>query len=105
MLRSKTLFSAVTIAAVIAAPPRSEEHTSELQSRFDLVCRLLLEKKKHRARVLPRRLPAMATDRSTADPADRRGSRLRRLARWPRLHLSPPAGWSLNRWPAGHAAP
>src|SRR5699024_4266993 len=25
---------------------RSEEHTSELQSRFDLVCRLLLEKKK-----------------------------------------------------------
>src|SRR5207249_11935049 len=24
--------------------PRSEEHTSELQSRFDLVCRLLLEK-------------------------------------------------------------
>src|SRR6266704_2133435 len=29
---------------------RSEEHTSELQSRFDLVCRLLLEKKKERAR-------------------------------------------------------
>src|SRR5438105_11811568 len=32
-----------------AAPPRpgiSEEHTSELQSRVDLVCRLLLEKKK-----------------------------------------------------------
>src|SRR5699024_12839041 len=26
-------------------PTRSEEHTSELQSRFDLVCRLLLEKK------------------------------------------------------------
>src|SRR2546429_2674288 len=32
---------------VIAAPPsRSEEHTSELQSRLHLVCRLLLEKKK-----------------------------------------------------------
>src|SRR5207249_5743611 len=28
---------------------RSEEHTSELQSRFDLVCRLLLEKKNVRA--------------------------------------------------------
>src|SRR5438067_10221543 len=27
------------------SPSRSEEHTSELQSRFDLVCRLLLEKK------------------------------------------------------------
>src|SRR5699024_11880122 len=29
---------------------RSEEHTSELQSRFDLVCRLLLEKKKRQNR-------------------------------------------------------
>src|SRR5690349_23894223 len=29
-----------------ARAPRSEEHTSELQSRRDLVCRLLLEKKK-----------------------------------------------------------
>src|SRR5687768_17668022 len=28
--------------------PRSEEHTSELQSRLHLVCRLLLEKKKRR---------------------------------------------------------
>src|SRR5437868_12866013 len=37
--------------AIVKKPPRrgdkrSEEHTSELQSRFDLVCRLLLEKKK-----------------------------------------------------------
>src|SRR5438067_8550118 len=31
-------------------PARSEEHTSELQSRFDLVCRLLLEKKKKNSR-------------------------------------------------------
>src|SRR2546428_8029252 len=29
-------------------PGRSEEHTSELQSRSDLVCRLLLEKKKNK---------------------------------------------------------
>src|SRR2546422_2826200 len=29
-----------------ASPKRSEEHTSELQSRLHLVCRLLLEKKK-----------------------------------------------------------
>src|SRR5699024_11291295 len=28
-------------------PARSEEHTSELQSRFELVCRLLLEKNNH----------------------------------------------------------
>src|SRR5699024_11655450 len=31
---------------IIGGVVRSEEHTSELQSRFDLVCRLLLEKKK-----------------------------------------------------------
>src|SRR2546429_3542192 len=33
-------------ARAIKTPPRSEEHTSELQSRLHLVCRLLLEKKK-----------------------------------------------------------
>src|SRR5438132_9934243 len=37
--------SAIT-AGTISAPMRSEEHTSELQSHSDLVCRLLLEKKK-----------------------------------------------------------
>src|SRR2546422_2996910 len=31
--------------------PRSEEHTSELQSRLHLVCRLLLEKKKKRSMI------------------------------------------------------
>src|SRR5689334_24189820 len=34
-------------AANLAKFTRSEEHTSELQSQFHLVCRLLLEKKKH----------------------------------------------------------
>src|SRR5690349_23065604 len=33
-------------SGVLCSPTRSEEHTSELQSRRDLVCRLLLEKKK-----------------------------------------------------------
>src|SRR5699024_11514225 len=32
---------------------RSEEHTSELQSRFDLVCRLLLERNKEELTTLP----------------------------------------------------
>src|SRR3712207_7740749 len=36
------------IASVVSALERSEEHTSELQSRQYLVCRLLLEKKKKR---------------------------------------------------------
>src|SRR2546422_3182648 len=34
---------------LVVAVQRSEEHTSELQSRLHLVCRLLLEKKKKRA--------------------------------------------------------
>src|SRR2546430_3184708 len=43
---------------------RSEEHTSELQSQSNLVCRLLLEKKKRCARVL-------ALPRSEASPNER----------------------------------
>src|SRR5699024_11535755 len=35
-----------TMPKPVSGHPRSEEHTSELQSRFDLVCRLLLEKNK-----------------------------------------------------------
>src|SRR5690349_23494475 len=34
------------LSEALGQPIRSEEHTSELQSRRDLVCRLLLEKKK-----------------------------------------------------------
>src|SRR5690349_25092199 len=36
----------VDLAFLVGVEGRSEEHTSELQSRRDLVCRLLLEKKK-----------------------------------------------------------
>src|SRR5438094_5852821 len=61
-----TLHSDSTALSSASAPPvawnsasritgrrrlRSEEHTSELQSPYDLVCRLLLEKKKNRIRV------------------------------------------------------
>src|SRR5690554_7738943 len=46
-----------------ACAVRSEEHTSELQSRPHLVCRLLLEKKKRRE-TARRRLPAHTTTRS-----------------------------------------
>src|SRR5699024_12485213 len=38
--------SACRVSDGSTSAKRSEEHTSELQSRFDLVCRLLLEKKK-----------------------------------------------------------
>src|SRR5690625_6887327 len=50
----RTLFR--TLIKVTGVGPRSEEHTSELQSRGHLVCRLLLEKKKirrdHMGRIL-----------------------------------------------------
>src|SRR5437773_8917462 len=44
------------IPAAVPQEHRSEEHTSELQSHHDLVCRLLLEKKKHRKTLLQSRL-------------------------------------------------
>src|SRR3712207_8772793 len=58
--------SRIAVAAVRRSPDtrvrslasmaaRSEEHTSELQSRQYLVCRLLLEKKKHKMSLLSRR--------------------------------------------------
>src|SRR2546428_3404609 len=42
-----TMNCALCHGALDRKPSRSEEHTSELQSRSDLVCRLLLEKKKN----------------------------------------------------------
>src|SRR3989449_7572040 len=39
-------------AAVQLSTTRSEEHTSELQSRLHLVCRLLLEKKKKKTQII-----------------------------------------------------
>src|SRR5256885_10130178 len=37
----------ISLDQLCVSPQRSEEHTSELQSPCNLVCRLLLEKKKH----------------------------------------------------------
>src|SRR2546422_5180710 len=44
--RFTTLWAWPRLTAAACASSRSEEHTSELQSRLHLVCRLLLEKKK-----------------------------------------------------------
>src|SRR5438270_1820682 len=46
LLRQRLLHSRGRANAITAALERSEEHTSELQSQSNLVCRLLLEKKK-----------------------------------------------------------
>src|SRR5438067_9934925 len=52
-------------AAARGRGDRSEEHTSELQSRFDLVCRLLLEKKKKNNNPLLSRSPDRKTISAT----------------------------------------
>src|SRR5260370_32136828 len=64
----------ITAAAGTSMPARrSEEHTSELQSHLNLVCRLLLEKKKQKTRDLSRQ-----DDRATAccQPEECRGRRV-----------------------------
>src|SRR2546422_3995390 len=55
--------------ATLTEVVRSEEHTSELQSRLHLVCRLLLEKKKHKSalravscQLAAKEAPALQTD-------------------------------------------
>src|SRR5438309_4328708 len=50
----------------VKAFPRSEEHTSELQSQFHLVCRLLLEKKKTDRNINNTGSPKMAPRRHRA---------------------------------------
>src|SRR5256885_6527421 len=45
------------VLVVAQLTPRSEEHTSELQSPCNLVCRLLLEKKKNNSNSQPRHNP------------------------------------------------
>src|SRR5258708_29359930 len=49
----------------VRADPRSEEHTSELQSPDHLVCRLLLEKKKNKCNIYNASHPHVSTKRRT----------------------------------------
>src|SRR5258707_5833566 len=86
----------------LACSTRSEEHTSELQSRQYLVCRLLLEKKKHRpepispsilACELPKtRYPSPRSDAYAIHPLSRsrsscRDRRVKLQARTPAVRL------------------
>src|SRR6266536_392258 len=50
--RDRVILGVQPVAGALC-PTRSEEHTSELQSRVDLVCRLLLGRKKRRAAIRP----------------------------------------------------
>src|SRR2546429_4351133 len=58
-------------SVIISFLPRSEEHTSELQSRLHLVCRLLLEKKKK----IPPRLSVTSAERQLPASTCARGPR------------------------------
>src|SRR2546429_5309528 len=49
--RSRAVILPFSCCALTRSAPRSEEHTSELQSRLHLVCRLLLEKKKQQLKL------------------------------------------------------
>src|SRR5438105_9826922 len=55
-------------ACSVAALIRSEEHTSELQSRVDLVCRLLLEKKKKKWQITSETLGKKTTSAGWTRP-------------------------------------
>src|SRR3954462_703154 len=70
---------------------RSEEHTSELQSHDNLVCRLLLEKKKHKsARNADARVRRAGQARSPAPPAVTRA--------WLSTTVAPRASSSPSLW-------
>src|SRR2546430_10335043 len=61
MTRVRNHVGALAALAALLAACRSEEHTSELQSQSNVVCRLLLEKKKVRqARATRRDVPPLA---------------------------------------------
>src|SRR5476651_234566 len=64
LFRSGLSFSSHPLPGRRWCPPykffRSEEHTSELQSRQYLVCRLLLEKKKHAMELAFKKIPGFA---------------------------------------------
>src|SRR5207248_6890724 len=72
----------VTVMSPYASPPgnRSEEHTSELQSPYDLVCRLLLEKKKEDVGGQREPLTGAQVEERPAPPALARAAVLFQLA-------------------------
>src|SRR5438132_1808069 len=72
--RSRTPTPAEPPAPCTRPMARSEEHTSELQSHSDLVCRLLLEKKKRHGRRAPE--PALTAGRLGREPLEKRNSAL-----------------------------
>src|SRR5260221_7427342 len=87
---TSTTYSTSPWTTLTGQPSRSEEHTSELQSHSDLVCRLLLEKKKNTHSLLSKSL--LATYCMLATPAQ--------VTTTPTLECT--TAIALNRTPALH---
>src|SRR3982750_4988495 len=71
--RQRGMFRLIVVRIYGLLRDRSEEHTSELQSRSDLVCRLLLEKKKNNCRRSPRTPRRRCPSARGPAPASSRG--------------------------------
>src|SRR5256886_5627694 len=84
------LLAAAPVGVAAASPSRSEEHTSELQSQSNLVCRLLLEKKELMLASLLQVGSVQATCQQVActDPTCKRDACV--LASLPALAARPP---------------
>src|SRR2546429_2397725 len=94
MVLAERLRQSVADTSTVSTPPRSEEHTSELQSRLHLVCRLLLEKKKHHDPNQRSRRPRVQVHQPPAGRDHTSASDIPQLARHAahmRHHRLPPA--------------
>src|SRR2546428_6139148 len=69
-VRLERVIKLLPVGAISITVRRSEEHTSELQSRSDLVCRLLLEKKKRSISTALTRAASRTSPRPTTPHTD-----------------------------------
>src|SRR2546421_6850653 len=89
--------SACDWSSDVCSSDRSEEHTSELQSRSDLVCRLLLEKKKAASQ------PKSTWQQPSHNDISRRECYLHRIA-MPAGSCSRICATKVHRSPASHSS-
>src|SRR2546430_2894976 len=68
IMKTSLILFMLFFATISAAQGRSEEHTSELQSQSNLVCRLLLEKKKKHKHSTATRQPSRSAARHRSLP-------------------------------------
>src|SRR2546429_1703255 len=89
--------SIVVVTPRVETQHRSEEHTSELQSRLHLVCRLLLEKKKTNLRINLIGTRAGSRHRRSAN-APQTGTQFRSASTPPISTARPPLLRDIARW-------